>query len=482
MAQDINDRAAYYFNIDRDLWYNSSNAAGLALGNMVQWRNVALGYDMALGRFTDSWDASSKSVVSASGDMLMDIEGFKVAARLDMGLGRLAKSRYNTSLYEVSWDMPYFVAINSNESFLWRQSRAALDVSVASPLLLDDRLSAGINLKMDLAGASKWATPGSKYRGMQLEIMPSATFAINDDHTVGLALGYKLNPSRSIVGTSETSAGVLLLHGLGSASPRIAGGDFPGKLSPLNYNAGFFAAAVDYNYKGDASDWLVELTFDNGATRVTEAENSIGKVEKIVTGLSAAGLFGDQRSRKLSLDLLYNLNYWLEGSLETPKGTNNQLDANLGYTAYTDADLETGFDWVFGLGTEFHLMNYKRFFPDGNFSNTRLMPYAFLGKNISIAQEQSLLARLNMGYNFAAKTRYNYSGATEGNYIVNYMYDSEVDYLGSYYLRTCLEADYTYRFNSMLTPYASLGTTLLTPMGKGKGARFLMSFKLGVLF
>ena len=106
MAQDINDRAAYYFNIDHDLWYNSSNAAGLALGNMAQWRNVALGYDMATGSFTDSWDARSKSVVSASGDMLMDIEGFKVAARLDMGLGRLAKSRYNNSLYEVSWDMP----------------------------------------------------------------------------------------------------------------------------------------------------------------------------------------------------------------------------------------------------------------------------------------------------------------------------------------------------------------------------------------
>ncbi|MBQ3659243.1 MAG: hypothetical protein II963_03700 [Bacteroidales bacterium] len=481
MAQDINDRAAYYFNIDHDLWYNSSNAAGLALGNMAQWRNVALGYDMATGSFTDSWDARSKSVVSASGDMLMDIEGFKVAARLDMGLGRLAKSRYNNSLYEVSWDMPYFVDINSDESFLWRQSRAALDVSAATPLLLDDRLSAGINLKMDLRGASKNAIPNGKYRGMQLEIMPSATFAINDDHTVGLALGYKLNPARSLVG-GATASGVLVLQGLGSASPRIAGGDFPNKLGELDYNAVFFAAAVDYNYKGDASDWLVELTFDKGATRVTEVDKAVGRVDKILTGFSAAGLLGDQRSRKISLDILYNLNYWLEGSMETPKGTNSQLDADLGYTAYTDADLETGFDWVFGLGTEFHLMNYKRFFPEGNLANTRLMPYAFLGKNVSIAPEQSLLARLNLGYNFAAKTKYDYKGTTEGNYIVNYMYDKEVGYLGSYYLRTSLEAEYTYRFNSLLTPYASLGTTLLTPMGKGKGSRFLLSLRLGVLF
>ena len=55
-------------------------------------------------------------------------------------------------------------------------------------------------------------------------------------------------------------------------------------------------------------------------------------------------------------------------------------------------------------------------------------------------------------------------------------------HLGSYYLRTSLEAEYTYRFNSLLTPYASLGTTLFTPMGKGKGSRFLLSLRLGVLF
>ena len=150
-------------------------------------------------------------------------------------------------------------------------------MSAATPLILDDRLSAGINLKMDLRGASKNAIPNGKYRGMQLEIMPSATFAINDDHTVGLALGYKLNPARSLVGTGSTASGVLVLQGLGSASPRIAGGDFPNKLGELDYNAGFFAAAVDYNYKGDASDWLVELTFDKGrivsAAKDPEAES-----------------------------------------------------------------------------------------------------------------------------------------------------------------------------------------------------------------
>lgn len=481
MAQDINDRAAYYFNIDHDLWYNSSNAAGLALGNMAQWRNVALGYDMATGSFTDSWDARSKSVVSASGDMLMDIEGFKVAAAIDVDHNRLSKSRYNSSVYDVRWDMPYFVAINTDEPFVWLQTHAGVDVRAASPLVLNDMLSVGVIFKLDLKEASKNAVPKCRFHGLGLEIMPSATVAIAEDHIIGLSLGYKFQPSRSILSSGSTPVSAALLKGLGSFTPRWVGGNLG--MDPLNYNSGAFAIALDYNYNGGASNWLFEFTFDKWNTNASEQEVTIGEIDKFITGFSAKGLFGEDHNHNLSVTVLHNLNYWLEGVNATPKSTNNHLDANFDYTVYTGTGgKEAAFDWVLGLGTEFHLMNYKRFFPDGNFSNTRLMPYAFLGKNVSIAPEQSLLARLNLGYNFAAKTKYDYKGITEGNYIVNYMYDKEVGYLGSYYLRTSLEAEYTYRVNSLLTPYASLGTTLLTPMGKGKGSRFLLSLRLGVLF
>ena len=478
-AQEIDDRAAYYFNIDTDLWYNSSSAAGLAHSNMAQWRNVALGYEMASGSFTDAWDAQSKSRLSASGDMLMDIEGFKVAAKLDMGLGRNSRSRYNTSLYQVSWEMPYFVAVNTNEPFLWRRSDAALDVSAATPLFLDDRLSVGVNLKLDLQGATKRVNPGCRYLGMELAIMPSVTFAVSEENIVGLSLGYKLNPARSIVGAGESATTVLFHDGLGHASARWAGGDLG--LSSIDYNTGAFAAALDYNHKGDVSDWLVELTFDQPTTKVTEKEFQ-GKVDQFLTGLSATGLFGESRSRKLSFSILHNLNAWQEGAKESPRATNNQIDASLGYTAYTDADSDHGFDWVFGLGADLHWMAYVRHFPDASFKNTRVMPNVLIGKNVLLAKEQSLLARLNLGYNFAAGTKYRYVSDAPGNYLVNYMYDSEADYMGAYYLSTTLAADYTYRFNSLITPYASLGTTLLTPMGDVKGVRFMLSFKLGVLF
>lgn len=480
-AQDIDDRAAYYLNIDTDLWYGSANAAGLARSDMAVWRNGALGYDLATGKFTDSWGARSQSSLSLNGDMLMNIEGFKVAVALDLDRNRLSKSRYNTSVYDVRWDMPYFVAINSDESFVWKKSHAGVDVSAASPLFIDDMLSFGVNLKVDLKGASKSAVPKCRFSGLELEIMPSATVAIADEHIVGLSLGYKFQPSRSVLSSGATPVSAALLKGLGSYTPRWVGGNLG--MAPINYNSGAFAIALDYNYLGESSDWLLEISFDKWNTNASEQDVTIGKIDKFVTGFSAKGLFGESRSRKLSLDIQHNLNYWLEGVNATPKGTNSQLDANLDYTVYTGTNGRgEAFDWMFGLGSDMHWLGYKRYFPEGKFSVVNLLPYASIGKNINFSKEQSLLARLNLGYNFSAGATYNYKGESVGNNIVNLMYDNEMDFLGSYYLRTALSADYTYRLNTILAPYAALDMGLLTPMGGSAGSRFLLSLKVGVLF
>jgi len=479
-AQDIDDRAQYHLNIARDLWYNSANAAGLAYSDMAMWRNVWLGYDLASGKFTDAWGARTQSSLSLAGDMLMDIDGYKIAAKVGLGNRHLTKCRYNTSLYEVSWDMPYFVALNSDEPFVWNQLHTSLDVSASTPLFLDDMLSVGVNLKLDILGATKKEEPNCRYRGLAMELLPSATFAIDEDNIVGLSVGYKMKPSRSAVGTGETVSNVVFLKGLGSLDYRLAGGNLG--IAPIEYSSGAFAVALDYKRVADVSDWLFELTFDKCKTTVFEDEKRVGAVDKFLTGLSAKGLFGESRSRILSFSVLHNLNYWIEGALATTKSINNQFDANLDYTVYTGVDESGSFDWTFGLGTDVRVLNYKRYVPDGRFSVVNILPYAFLGKNLVLTKEQSLLARFNMGYNFSAGSKYEYSGDAAGNRIVGYMYDDEIDYLGSYYLRTTLDVDYTYRLNTILAPYASLGIGLLTPMSSGAGSRFIMSLKVGVLF
>ena len=204
-------------------------------------------------------------------------------------------------------------------------------------------------------------------------------------------------------------------------------------------------------------------------------------MDKFLTGLSAKGLFGESRSHILSFSAHHNLNYWLEGVNSTTKANNNQFDANLDYTAYTGVGDKGSFDWMFGLGVDVNLLNYKRYVPTAQLKVVNVLPYAFVGKNLLLTKEQSLLANINMGYNFSAGSKYTYGGDTAGNNIVNYMFDDEIDYLGSYYLRTMFNVDYTYRLNTMLTPYASLGIGTLTPMSSA-GSRFLMSLKVGVLF
>ena len=106
-AQDVMTRTAYIFNKDRSLWYNSSSLAGLARDDIAQWRNISAGYSLANGKFTDSWGAQSDMGLSLNGDMLMELGTLKLLAGLNLEHKSLGKSKYNTSIYEVSWDMPY---------------------------------------------------------------------------------------------------------------------------------------------------------------------------------------------------------------------------------------------------------------------------------------------------------------------------------------------------------------------------------------
>ena len=477
-AQDVNDRAAYIFNIDHSLWYNSSSVAGLAREDMAQWRNIKASYDLANGSFTDSWDSHSRMGLSLGGDMMMELGTLKLLAGLDLERNFLGKSRYNTSLYEVSWDMPYFAAVNSDESFLWRQSHASLDLGVVTPLMLDERLSAGIAFKMDLKGATKNADPQCRYRGLGIGITPSATFAVNEENIIGLSVSFKSNSARSILSSDAPKMTALFLQGLGEYSLRWVGGDLG--MAPLNYDARVLGASLQYNHIGDASDWLLELSVDKWQTSVTENDIVQGRVDKFVTGFTATGLFGQNRNRKLTASFNYNLNYWLQGVNATTVAHNGIVGGNINYTVYTGTGAGS-FDWMLGMGMDLSILRLSRVNPETSFTSNRVLPYAFVGKDISISQEHSLLARLKMGYNFSNRNTFKYGGTATGNYIVNYMLDDELDYLSSYYLDTRLSLDYTYRLNTVLSPYASLSGGLLLPMERNS-SRFILQLSVGVLF
>ena len=475
-SQEVKDRATYQMNQSRALWYNSTNAAGLAHTNMLQWRDVNFGYNLQSGSFTDSWGARTVSGLNAGGDMYMEIEGFKVAANLTLEHNRLGKCSFNTSMYEVGWDMPFFVAINSTETFSWIQNNALLSVSAASPLLLDDMLSAGLALKIQGKGATKSADPSGRYSAFDMEIAPSATFAINEENIVGLTLKYRLTPATSKV-TSITGSAIsaAFLQGLGSYTPRWIGGTIG--IMPLKYGSSRLGANVQYNHIGDDSQWLAEFRFDKGTTTVKEDGATLGSVDKFVTGLNVQGLFGDNGNRKLNLDINYNLNYWMN-KMETVIGKSNLIDADLNYTIFTGTSAGS-YDFELGAGIDMSSISAARYTPDGVFSNTSVLPYVFLGKNTSLGKESSLLARLDVGYNFTAGNNYHYDGAA--SYISDYMYEDESYYLGRYYFKSGADVEYSFRINNLLATYAKATIGHLKPMGIS-GGRFMASLSVGALF
>ncbi len=480
-AQDIKDIASYQINVSRDLWYNSANTAGLALGQTGQWRNLSLGYGLQQGSFTDSWQAKSQNGFSLNGDMLMNLGGFKLKAGVNAERNSLEQCMYNTSVYDVAWDMPFYVAMNTDERFPLTKSSADIDIAAASPLLLDGALAVGLEAKAICRAASRAEDIVSNYSSFGYEIAPSVTYSITEDNILGLALRFSHLPAQSTVTTYDNSEiGVVFLQGLGSYSARWAGGVIA--LKPLEYSTDMRAVALEYNHLGEKSEWLLEISLDKGSTTVEEQSGgrATGRVDRFITGASIQGLFGENRSRKLNLDFRYNLNYWLNGS--TAFAQNSIIDADLRYTVYTGVDVKPAYDFVLGAGLDFFSLNSTRYTPDGSLKNLSMLPYAFLGKNTRIGTAGSLLLRLDVGYRFSANTAYAYTGENATtNYIVNYMFDDEVDYLKAYYIRTTAMASYTHRLSEKLAAYARVDGGYNRPMN-GNGNRVAAALSIGLMF
>ena len=479
-AQDIKDRASYTLNIDQNLWYNTDNAAGLSRDDLASWRDVSFNYALQAGAFTDSWSARTQSEFNLSGDTFMDIEGFKVAADVYLGHDGLKRTRFNNSLYELKWDMPFFVALNSEEPMKWGRNRATVNVSASTPLLFDDMFTFGLNLGLEGRTAAKKAGPSARYSDLTVRLSPSATLAIDPDNVVGLAIYYETNPARSVIAKGQDVTTVAILQGLGEFLPRTAGGE--SGFGPLKLSSYLIGAGAQFCHTGDAADFMAEASLRKGASSSTASDNLIGTVDKYLIGAHFQGLFGDERNKKLTLDFDYNLNYWIKPLGSRTIANNNLIDANLEYTSYTRAKRGEAFDWMFGAGIDFWSLSLKRVVPDGLLTGVKILPYAFLGKNLALSKEESLFVKANLGYNFSINSDYQYGGlGTAGNYFVNYMYDEEVDYLSRYFLATKLDATYTYQVNTFFAAYASLGVGYQKPMGV-KGSRLAMLLSVGVMF
>lgn len=474
-SQEIKDRAEYNLNQKRALWYNSGNAAGLARDEMLLWRDVSLGYDLQTGNFTDSWGARTISGFNLGGDMLMDIEGFTVAAKVSLSRDRLRKCNYNTSLYEVTWDMPFFLAQNTSESFSWRHNEADIEVSAAAPLMLDGQLSVGMTLHTQGRSAVKSVDPRSRYGSFDMELAPSATYLIDDDNLVGMTLRYRFNPSKTtLTSDSESPVRLAFMKGLGDSTPRWVSGAIGAER--LDYISNRFGVDLQYNRMWGNRQWLMELSFDTGATRIDEGDFTLGIVNKYVIGMDVQGLFGENRNRKFNFDIDFNRYRWREGMADLI-GRGGIMNLHTDYTLYTNTK-DGSYDFEFGAGIDMTSTSAKRVAGlEGRFSSLSFLPYVFVGKNIQIANESTLLARVSMGNNYTGKPRYE----LEGDSVYKKMYEDEAEYLGRFFYRNSADLEYSFHMNSLLSTYAKLSLVHMMPMTI-KGGRLCASIAVGVMF
>ena len=413
----------------------------------------------------------------------MNVAGFKLLADVDLAKTSHDHCMYNTSIYEVTWDMPYFLAMNTNETFPMNRNRAAADLAVVSPALMDGALAVALDAKVDYLNASRNDAIVSSYNSFGYELSPSFTYRIDARNTVGLSVRVKNQPAKNVITTGDGRAiEVAFLRPLGSYLMRWAGGSTG--LGLLEYSSATKGVSLQYNNTGAKADWLLELSLDKTASGVSEKNDNMvkGAVDKFVTGASVQGLFGENRSRKLDVDVKYNLFYCSSSTGGTAVSQNNMIDAKLNYSVYTGAGKDHTYDYVFGLGMDVFSLDCERANPVSTLTTLSLLPHAFLGKNIRLSQSGFLLVRMDAGYRFASNTRFNYGGtASATDRIVNGMYDDELGYLKSYYYSLDGDVSYTHKLTGALSVYARARANYIKPMTIS-GDRAAAEFSVGVMF
>ncbi|MCF0173570.1 MAG: hypothetical protein HUJ91_07595, partial [Bacteroidales bacterium] len=406
-----------------DIWWNAANNASmLSSVSLPDYKDLSLNASLTDGQFRRVTSAANLKDVSLQGDALFSLSGFKVAASLSTE-GALAEDvRYMSSAYPWQHNMPYFIASLNRRSSSWRNFDAGADVKVASPLMLNDALSVGIDINLLYNAARKMQNPTGNSSNVAIKIAPGVSYTLEDGKTLGFSFFYEKNPATTNL-TPNPGTSIALMQGLGFfSSTLIRESDYYFACDRNSFGADFQAILPS-----DGGQYLIDVNFKKGITGVYERIDKIcplTNLESVAFGATLKGIFGERKNRVLTLGadyeniygVEYRTNYDAEAQKyyiagEQTRTRGSFVNALLNYDLYLGKNTLGEYKWKAGVGAAFN-SELSRYYSteETQFKTNEVEMGAYLGPNISLDNSSSLLVCLNAGYKFAVGTDYSFKG------------------------------------------------------------------------
>lgn len=480
-------------NQARAIWLASGNAAGIATGSLLNFKDASLNFEGQTGTFTHSYEADSRQDYSLKGRTVSDLAGFKVVADLLLDRSTLKDAAFNSSIYEVNPAVrPYWFLDYTTEGYDWKRGNYAADVKVASPLLLDGRLAAGANIKVDAKTAAREADISASYSSVAIEFAPSAVFRIDEGNTVGAAIRFSNIPEKSIFSCGQVEDGVdvvTLSRGLGQYQSRYINGVNP--LGDVSYKNKYTGVSLQYGKNTAESDLLLDLGLTKGNNYIYGGERNLTAIDDISTDFTLKHLKGAARNRIFTLAAQYRQQYGYDNTFASTVHTFESASVRLllDYTVYFGAPTTT-YAWFMGLRADASYLSQKRYLPDGLFKAPEVLPSMVLGKNTALDADSELMWSLRVGYHMSFGADYSFGtpiisedkdAEPEINILSTMLYADELYFLKQYYWLAAPQVRYSTRVGDKLSAYALLQGSLVRPV-EADGARVTGGLTVGIIF
>lgn len=484
--------AAQENNFRNALWFNTQNRAGLAFHPVSPYNYLDLKYDFANGGFRHQTEGKTLHGISLNTDGAVYLGKFLVWGDFSFRNIFDKKAMYNTALYEVSEDMPFYI-MDAQESN-WNKQEYDLAASLTSPVVAD-RISFGLKIHYLTKVGAKQKDPRSETYKYNVEVVPSVAINLGKKNFIGIHGLFDNNFERSTTSLNNYSftQEVIYNKGLGEGIIGVVGGN--GGVKPLYYKGMRYGGGVQYAYYGNTS---LLADFSYTARKTDGFENPtmpyrLGSTRSSDINGDIQLVFGKNKSDKFRLSGYYSDTDGMEyvqkkneeafkqqwEVLKINKMTKfKSMEARLAYDHLFDNDPVKGYDWKVGAEASFSLRDYSYRHPASAFTATAANFLVNGGKQFKF-KTSSLLVALDFGYSMNLGGEYQYGGNKKESIQVAY-YNKESEYLNTGFLKTAGRIAWTYNAGKV-NWFIDLNADWSKPLGI-RDDRVLCHASVGIIF
>ncbi len=272
LAQVNNSPAATERLKEHNLWFQTKNAAGTAYDNTRQFSNIIVDYDMEDGDFKRPQQGEQDKTLSVSSEGFLNLKNAYVWGQFIFQHEDVKDASYNASITDPFRGMPYYVTDDYSDS-KWRNQFYDLHFRASTPVI-NNWLTLGIDGTYKASIAAKQRDPSTDTRFYTLQLIPSATFAFDENNRVGVNVGYSSIKEDVYMDNTYTYLyqAYWTHYGLGVSTYGYSSGG-----PSINYYGHRWETAVQYQHQSGAWNLLLEGKYSK---KVENADNSYSMPRK----------------------------------------------------------------------------------------------------------------------------------------------------------------------------------------------------------